>query len=178
MFNCEKLKHMNPVKLVALLISIIFLSVSTPLSADTESHAKDKAFLKTAMQKMDKATKNKDLEGYLVFLHPNYVNVNAAGVETAHSKTEMQEQMNQLFSRAVSVTVDPSKITHITFNKKGATVYETGSLSMTFMVNGQKSVLQAGGNYQDFWVKTATGWLEKRSACLSSKTTLNGKPVR
>lgn len=126
---------------------------------------------------MDIATQNKDLNGYLVFIHPDFTNTNAAGVTTQHNKAELREQMSRMFARAVSITAEPTTVTRFLFDKQGATVYESGRLSMTFMVNGQKPVLQSDGTYRDLWVKTAAGWQEKSSSSVSSKTTLNGKPL-
>jgi len=92
-------------------------------------------------------------------------------------KAEMKDQMSRMFARATSITPGPITVTRFVFDKQGATVYESGSLTLTLMVSGQKSVIQTGGSYRDFWVKTGTGWLEKSSSSLSSKSTLNGKPV-
>jgi len=159
------------------LVLIIPVLVSTHSLADTKSHAADKSYIKDAMRKMDTATQRKDLNGYLVFLHRDYTDVNQAGVVTAHNKIQMREQMSQMFVRATSITLGPTTVTRFVFDKQGATVYEGGSLSMTLIISGRVSVIQAGGTYQDFWVKTATGWLKKRSSSVSSTTTLNGKPV-
>lgn len=169
--------YMKQIKQISSFVLSIVLLASTPLLADKDSHIKDKPYITNAIRKMDIATQNKDLNGYLVFLRPDYTDVGEAGVVNAHNKAQMREQMSRMFARATSITVGPTTVTRFVFDKQGAIVYESGSLSMTLMVSGQASVIQADGTYQDLWVKTAKGWLKKRSASLSSKTTLNGKPV-
>ena len=168
---------MNYIKQFSLLIVSNLLIVTVPLLADTNAHAKDKAFIKNAMQKMDRAAQNKDLNGYVQFLHPDYTDIGEDGKVNAHNKAEMKDQMSRMFARATSITPGPITVTRFIFDKQGATVYESGSLTIKLMVSGQKSVIQTGGSYRDFWVKTATGWVEKSSSSLSSKSTLNGNPV-
>ncbi len=168
---------MNYIKQASLSISTILLFVTAPLLADADVHAKDKVFIKSAMQKMNVAIQNKDLAAYLLFLHPDYTDIGEAGKVNAHNKAQMSDQMSRMFARAMSITVGPTTVTRFVFDKQGATVYESGSITITLMISGQKSVIQSGGTYRDFWVKTGTGWLEKSSSSLSSKSTLNGKPA-
>ncbi len=171
------LNQMNHIKQFSLSTLSILIFVTAPLLADADVHAKDKVFIKNAMYKMNVATQDKDLVAYLLFLHPDYTDIGEAGRVNAHNKAQMSDQMSRMFARAMSITVGPTTVTRFVFDKQGVTVYESGSLTMTLMVSGQKSVLQSGGTYRDFWVKNGTGWLETSSSSLSSKSTLNGKPV-
>jgi len=173
----SELKYMNYVKLITIIVSSGLLFNMTPLQANTDAHAKDKAFIKSAIQKMNVATQSKDLAGFLVFLHPDYKDIGADGKVNAGSKAQMRDQMIRLFARATSITVGPTTVTRFVFEKQGVTIYESGSLTLTLLVSGQESVIHTGGTYRDFWVKSGTGWLEKSSYSLSSKSTLNGKPV-
>jgi len=168
---------MNHIKQVSLSIFSIFLFVTTPLLADADVHAKDEVFIKSAMQKMNIATQNKDLAAYLLFLCPDYTDIGEGGKVNAHNKTQMSDQLGRMFARAMSITVGPTSVARFVFDKQGATVYESGSLTIMLMISGQKSMIQSEGTYRDFWVKNGTGWLEKSSSSLSSKTTLNGKPA-
>ena len=160
-------------------LSVLSMTIlaPAPLLASVDIHAKDKAYIMSAMHKMDVATQNKDLNGSLAFLRPDYTDFGAAGVVNAHNKAQMREQMSRMFARATSITLGPTTVTRFVFDKQGVTVYESGSLSITLIVSGQASVIQADGTYKDLWVKTTTGWLKKSSYSVSSKTTLNGKPV-
>jgi len=165
---------MKPIKHISSPAVCAALLVCAPVLAD--GHAKDEAYVRDAMRKMDVAFRGRDSNGYLRFLRPDYTEVNKAGMVTTHSKAEAGAQMRLAFTHATSITVPPTTVTRFVFDKRGATVFGSGSLDVTATVNGQQSVFHESGTYRDLWIKTGAGWLKKTSTTVSSTTTVNGKP--
>ncbi len=168
---------MNRSKQTLLLISttILLLSVTEAKSADR--HSKDKALIRAAMNKMAIAFQNKDADGYVEFTDPDFVNVSLSGEETTHGKGERRAKVKKLFTQASTIK-EHSTANSITFNQEGATVIQVSDSSYSDTVDGQNRVLKSHATYRDFWIKSSSGWLEKRSRTISSKKTLNGQPVR
>ncbi len=151
-----------------------FLCLALPLTADSQS--KDKAAIQSEIQKMDKASNSKDADGYVVFTHPDFINIDKSGRETTHGKEERREKLRRLFARATQVT-GRTTVTHIVLSKQGAVVDKSSVFTLVMTGNGQKIDMKGNGTYRDFWVKNAGVWLQRKSHTITETTTVNGQPV-
>lgn len=151
-----------------------FFCLAFPLIADSQS--KDKVAIQNEIQKMDQASNNKSADGYVVFTHPDFINIDKSGQETTHGKEQRREKMRQLFARATQVT-GRTTVTHIVLSKQGAVVDKSSIFTLVLTRDGQKMDMKGKGTYRDFWVKDVGVWLQKNSRTITETTTVNGQPV-
>lgn len=171
--STQTMKRHNQILLLALATTLPLSLVS---AGNAGEHSKDEALIRAAMKKMVTASNNKDADGYVAFTDPAFLNMDSSGKETTHGKEERRAGLSKLFAQISSMT-ERSTAKSITFDKNGATVMQASDSSFSVTVGGRNRVFGSHATYRDFWVKTPSGWLEKRSRAISSKDTLDGQPV-
>ena len=156
------------------LISGIIISVLSFTSlGNADNHSQDKVFIQSAIQKMDKASNNKDANGYVVFTDPNFIGIGKSGQETTHGKEERREKLERLLASVTQIT-GQTTVTHFTFDKQGAVVDKSQTFSLAVTKNGQKMQMDGKGTYRDFWVKSGNIWLQQKSRTITETLTVNG----
>ncbi len=145
--------------------------------ADATSDAR--RALQTLYDKTNAAAANKDLNGVLAYMTPDFVATGAKGEK--RTVADLRAQLAQIFPLLQSWS-GASRIQQVTLNNGGgaATVVVKENVRM-LMVNPQtkqKAVLESTGVSRDVWVKSGGGgWRMKQSRTLSAKALLNGKPA-
>ena len=171
---------MKSSQLIAFAILVTVLPTSAIAKKSEDVHLTDKAFIRNAVTKMEAAYAAGDADGYVLYTDPNFVNVDLSGKETTHGKEERHQNMIAMVSKATNLgakITGHSTVRSITFSSDGATVIEESYSTYSANINGQARILKDHSVYRDFWVKSSTGWLEKRSRTVSSKKTLNGQSL-
>jgi len=172
MKHCQ-MKHCQQI----LIGSVTLLTLSCLTSSVTaDVRSKDEASIRSEIQKMDQAADNRNVDGYIAFTHPDFVNIAKNGKETNHGKEERKQKFSQLFANATQVR-QQTTVTHIIFSKQGATADKVSNNFMILTRNGQTIELKGSGTYRDFWVKSTGVWIQKRSRTIAENTTINGQPV-
>lgn len=128
-----------------------------------------------AYAQMDAAIAQKNINGFFVFHHPQYVATNEKGV---HKDTAQERrQLTNIFRSAQTMSLKTT-VQKITVKGKEATAEVTQAMTATALDGhtGKKSTLDAKESDRDLWVKTAKGWQLKSVLNLSDSFTVDGKP--
>lgn len=142
--------------------------------ADATSDARKT--IQAAYDKMNAAAAKKDVNGILAYYAPDYEHVNQRGQKT--TLAAMRQQMPQLLQMMKSIKATTA-IKKFVLQGSQATVAVASQGEMVGVDPQTKKAVKIVifSSDEDLWVKGAKGWMQKRSKTLSSKQTVDGKPV-
>lgn len=158
----------------ALLCPGLLLAGARPASADATSDAQ--RAIQATYDKMNAALAAKNVNAALAYQARDFVatDLNGQKKTTAQLRADMLQVMP-----AVQSLRSVSRIQQFSLqgNTATVTVGETVRMTLVNPQNRQKANMMSNGVSRDTWVKQNGGWRLKRSQSLSSKSTVNGKPV-
>jgi hypothetical protein len=139
----------------------------------------DQAIAKTiqaAYDIQDKAFDQKDVAGFVSIYTGDYTEILKGGQKS--NLEQVKNSLRQMLAIA-TVTKQVCKVASIKNVSDGvlATVDERCEVVLT-PPGGKKPQDMVGlGVFEDLWVKTDNGWMDKRSTLVTDNMTLDGKPV-
>lgn len=151
-------------------------TLAADASKDDRTTVEARAAITALIQLSNEAASKRNVAGTTAAMTDDFVTVDAQGKERPLAQT--QGALSTLYGAAkavkVTTTLDTVRVTG-----DEATVGVKEHIVMTFdnAKTGGTSTLITDASEQGAWVKTEYGWREKRSKTLSSKATLDGKPV-
>jgi ketosteroid isomerase-like protein len=174
------MKHTHLILVGSVALSTFFC-IPLPVLADNQP--KDKTTIQnavhtiqSAVQKMDKAANNRDADGAVAFIHPDFVNIDKTGKETTHGKEEARKERRKVLATLTQIMIRTT-ITSISFSNEGAVVNTTSNLSASMVKSGKSFELKGTETCRDLWVEKTGVWLQKKSQTLTSTFTVNGQPM-
>jgi ketosteroid isomerase-like protein len=138
--------------------------------------ADDKSEIRALYVKLSKAIKAKDIKRVMATGTADFTNKNPGSpAMSAKQSAEMMEQGFKMMKSVEKVEMTPVKIT---VNGKTAMVASKFEMKGTMAgPDGKTMVMADKGTGREKLVKTAKGWLFKSAETLTSKPTMNGKPM-
>lgn len=153
---------------------LALLTASSSAAGDATSDAKKQ--IQAAYNRENAAAARKDAAGVLANLTSDYKSVSAGG-QSVTAKT-LRERLPVIFANAISIK-GKSTITKLTLkgNQADVQVKEHGVLTLMNRQTRKPSKLEIHDVSQTLWLKTKSGWKKKQSRTISSKQSLDGRPL-
>ena len=168
-------------------VAALFALTSTA-HADARSDAKNG--IQKAYNTLNAAVARKDLNGVMAHRDPNYVFISAKGEQKNAQQARAATEALLRVARSARIK---STVQNVTLRKGGAVVSvkenarfvlvvpprrsaRQGTLQLT-QPTAAKQVMVVNNTAREFWVKQGGRWRTKQSRTLSTKVTVNGKPV-
>ena len=151
-----------------------FLISSGVAAGDATADARKQ--IQAAYDRENAAAARKDAAAVLANLTPDYKSVSAGGqTVTVHT---LRQRLPVIFANAISIR-GKSTITKLTLkgNQADVQVKEHGVLTLMNRQARKQSKLEIHDVSQTLWVKTKSGWKKKQSRTITSKQSLDGRPL-
>src|SRR5258708_7164158 len=148
----------------------------TVLAAHADTATDARKTIQAVYTKRDAAEQKKDIDGSLSALAPDFVFVAKDG-QKGDAKL-LKRRLTPLISLMQSVK-SKSEITRFALKGKNVTATVKSHIEM-LVLNPQTQVPQklvADGTSEDLWIKTGSGWLQKRMTTKTEKAVLDGKSI-
>ena len=164
-------------RVFAFTAALLLLGVLALPSARADATGEARKAIQAAYDKMNAALARKDVKGAFTVLTPDVEQITLDGRK--FDAAQMRQQMTQALAAAKSVK---SQTTVQKLTLKGGSTAQVLVRSRVAIVltdpQTNKPITFVGEETsQDTWIKTARGWLGKRSKTLSKKETVNGRPM-
>ncbi len=155
-------------------LSFTVLALSTSAFADATSDARKS--INAIYQKQATALNHKDLDGAFNNMTPDYVSIDLKGHKSTAAVSRQAAAPILAAAKSVHASVTVTQFS-LKNNLALVTVKETLTLSLTNPQTQKTVAIVDTSVSKDTWVKTKSGWLEKRSQSISDKATQDGMPV-
>ncbi len=151
-----------------------FVALTSAVQADQAAQVK-KA-IQAAIDKANAAIVKKDIKGAMASMTPDYVSIDKKGKQS--SLAEEKQTLSMVLATAKNLKVR-SVIQKLTLKGKDAIAVVTDHAEMNLQSpRGSQTVhLVVDSTSEETWIKSARGWLRKRSKTLTEKATMDGQPV-
>ena len=163
----------NMLRIVLLILGVASLGQGARSDATSEA----RKAIQAAYDKSDAATAKKDIDGAMAFQTSDYTYTTQKGRKLDNATVRTSTTQVLTLAREIHGKTVIRKIA-LKGSMATVTVDETGSIVVaTPQRPDQVSKIVIEARSEDVWIKTPKGWREKSSRELSSKQSVNGKPV-
>ena len=158
----------------AILGCLVVTAAAAPVLGDAAAEARKQ--IQAAYNREIAAAARKDASGVLANVTADYKSISANG-QTVTADT-LRQRLPIIFASAVSVK-GTSTITKFALkgNQADVQVKEHGIIVLMNRQTKKRSKLEIHDLSRTLWVKTPSGWKKKLSRTISSKQSLDGKPL-
>ena len=179
------MRNRHRIPFALMLAAVLSGAHAAPRATSNAATQQARKAIQATYNRVNAALAKKDLSVARATRTPDYVLITDKGQKRTAAQLRAQEQ--GILSLAQSITAK-SDIQKITLNGNTATVLvnENGALVVQMPQQnyggkpspGQKNVIRVRHQAQDSWVKLNGRWRIKRSRYLTSRVTVNGKPIQ
>ncbi len=145
-------------------------------NAEAESAAGVKRLVQAAYARRDSAAQNKDLNGSLATVTPDFVFISRDG-QKGDSKL-LKRRLTPLFAMVQSLKAK-SELLKFAVRRGQADATVKQHLEM-YVINPQTQTPQkyvVDAISEDLWIRTRSGWFQKRMTAKAESATMNGKRI-